>query len=152
MNIRQLTTEEFPLSVPLGEMFVKEYSEVITGRFIPEVYLKNWDNFRVFCFGTIFGLWDEETLIGGLGAILAPDMLDARPCAQEMFWFVHPEHRATRWSLKMLDIYEEWARARGAVECRVVHFETGCYSEALARVYPKRGYIKVESSYRLMLT
>jgi hypothetical protein len=119
ISIRQLSRVELPICVPFGRNFHKEFS--LPGDFKPSVFLRNWQNFYDRYEGAVIGLWEDKTLIGGLGCIIVPDLSDGRPCAQEMFWFVDEAHRKGLAPIRLLDAYEAWGRAHKATELRLVH-------------------------------
>jgi len=93
----------------------------------------------------------EDSLIGVMGVMFAPDSFTGMPAAVESFWFVDPEHRKSgRVALKMMQAYEADAEKRG---CRMIHM---CHladlnAEGLGNFYKRRGYSPAESHYRKVI-
>lgn len=140
--IRHLTKVELPLCVPHGFSFHQEFN--LPGKFVPEVFLRNWNHFYDEGFGTVISLWREQELVGGLGGILSHDLFDDRRVATEIFWFVAPAHRRGSAGIRLLKTYERWAFTQGAVETRMLYLVGGEQDERLAQLYQKLGYHQVE--------
>src|SRR6478735_3523630 len=69
--------------------------------------------------GTNFAAWvlidpDTNQLVGGVAGYCVPGMLTWDLVAQDVFLFVLPEWRSLRNLLKLMTVYKEWAKARGA--------------------------------------
>ncbi len=145
-EIRALSRIELPQCVPYGREFHAEFQ--LPGEFKPSVWLRNWQTFYDRYPATVLGLWKDGQLIGGLGALIVPDLCDGRLCASELFWFVSKEHRLGSGGIRLLIAFEDWAREEGADEARMVHIARGEHQESLARVYETRGYERLEICYR----
>lgn len=142
--IRPLTIDELPLCVPHGAAFHREMG--LPGTFIPDIWLENWRAFLERYRAVVLGLWDGEMLVGGLGALITPDLSDGRMSATEMFWFVDSAHRKGRGAIKLVKTFEAWAAAEGAVETRMCHM-SGTRDESFDHVYRALGYELLEVSY-----
>lgn len=145
MHIRPLTIEELPQCIPFGQAFHQEMQ--LPGRFLPEEFLKNWTFFLQHYTAVILTLWKDETLAGGLGGMVTPDLLDGRLLATEFFWFMDPAHRTGTGAIRLLHAYEAWAKEKGATEVRMVHL-VGNHDDQLGRIYQKLGYGLIELNYR----
>lgn len=137
-----VSPERVPELARLGRQFQEEGA--IPGKFIPEVFVKTWNNLLGINLGILFGLEKDGQLVGGLGAILFPDPNDGELVANETFWFVSKEHRGQ--GLKLLDAFEGWARDFGVKRVSMVHLEN-LSPRALNRLYRLRGYRPVETHY-----
>jgi hypothetical protein len=144
--VRPLTADEVPACVPFAQKFHAEMK--LPGTIIPDVFLKNWLFFLANYPSVILSLWKNGELVGGLGAMIAPDILDGRLCANEFFWFVDPAHRSGRGAILLLTAYEKWAAKHGAVEVRMLHLIGGETENTLSRFYERRGYRLIEMAYR----
>jgi len=144
-EIRPLKPHEIHLCVPFGQAFHEELH--LAGQFIPQCFVDNWLLFLASYPSVILGLWKDETLIGGLGGMVAPDLYDGRNYAQEFFWFIGKDHRSGTGALKLLRAFERWAVDQQAVEIRMVHL-TGVQADDLDAFYRKLGYTQVEVCYR----
>lgn len=145
VTIRLLEPSELPLCIPLGQAFHAEFQ--LPGRLDPDVFIQNWTHLLSQCRSVIYSAWRDEVLIGGLGATIIPDLLDARPVAQEMFWFIAAEHRHGTAAMRLLGSFEAWAEVSGATEKRVAHFPRGPGAERLAALYARMGYRLEEMNY-----
>ena len=144
--IRPLHRDELPLCVPFAQAFHREFQ--IPGELIPRVWLANWGVFLNRYPAVILSRWVEGVLVGGLGAMVIPDLCDGRLCGQEMFWFVHPEYRGGLEALELVKYFEAWAATQGAVEARLSHLHGGLHDDVLQRLYTKRWhYRKMETSF-----
>lgn len=148
MLIRPLDVDEIYLCVPFGYLFHEEKS--VPGAFNPDVFMKNWTLFISSGNGVIFGLWKDETLIGGLGGYIFPDITTGESVANEFFWFVQKEDRRGSWPLRLRHEYQTWAKSLGAVRYRMVHLlepnETPS-TVRLAHVYRRLGMNPIEVVY-----
>ncbi len=123
LTIRPLTIEELPLCEPYGRAFHAEKD--VPGEFSIETFVKNWTEFLSRYNGIMLGLWDGETLVGGLGGIVCPDLTTGIMTANEFFLFVDETHRGgTNW-IKLVNQFREFGRSKGAQRLR------------LARMVPK---------------
>lgn len=149
LHIHSITPEELPDCIPFGVAFHQEMQ--LPGRFVPLVFLRNWERFLAEGHGTILGLYDEhEKLVGGLGVLLGPDLNDGRLVATETFWFVDAQYRQGRAPLRLLAAYRQWAQEHGAVEWRLVHLLTGPDStrtEKLGHLYHRLGLRPIETGW-----
>jgi GNAT superfamily N-acetyltransferase len=68
--------------------------------------------------------------------------------ASDIAWFVLPEFRGTMIGVRLLDAFENWAKAKGVEELRI-GISTGVNMEAFDRLMKKRGYSMVGTNYRL---
>ncbi len=148
MEIRELTLEELPLCKPFGIAFHKEKD--VPGEYSHETFMKNWTMFLTSKLGTIFGLWRDKELVGGLGCMTVPDITTGELIAYEFFWYVDPSERHGTWSIRLVKRFKQWAKERGAIRYRMVHMlmkdETPS-TVKLARVYESLGLRPVEVAY-----
>lgn len=144
LTIAPLALTQLRRCVPFAQRFHAEMK--LPGQLLETVWLKNWTTFLTSYNATIHALWKGEELIGGLGGMIVPDLLDGRLTASELFWFMHPDHRGGTGALRLLARYEQWAAEQGAVEVRMVHL-VGHHDQQLQRIYEKRGYTCLEMCY-----
>lgn len=141
------TVIALPLSrlAELARLGAEFYAEGrLPGVFRPEVFVRTWTGLLSSGSGHLLALECNGRLVGALGALLYPDPNDAELVATEMFWFVSKEHRGG--GLKLLAMFEDWAKRQGAKRLAMVHL-TGLMPEVLERLYKVRGYRHVESHY-----
>ena len=142
MTVRPVTLDEIPKLGMILKEFEKESEFVsIDSDYCAARCREFVENGR----GTVLGLYDRNgEIIGGLGAILGPELSTGKMIAVEAFWFVHPEKRGR--GLLLLDAFEKWARKRGADYTAMVHMVDSHPSE-LKTLYVSRGYKLVEMHY-----
>lgn len=146
--IRPLTIEELPLCVPFGEAFFQEFS--LRGIFSPSHFLNVWTRFIEQLGAVVLGLYREDELIGGLGALISPDVFTGETVATEMFWYIGQEHRSGTGALRLLRAFESWGSERGVSEVRLSHFMMK-NNNVLQTLYEHRGYRLIEQGYQKRL-
>lgn len=146
MDIRHLTIGELPLCLPYGEQFHAELK--LPGKFVDSTFMTTWMTFYTQFPATVIGLWKDGQLVGGIGALIAPDLNDGRLCANELFIFIPVEHRAGSGLLRLLRAYKAWAVEKGAEEIRLTHFlTTPERDEQFDRLYRAIGCRQFERTY-----
>jgi GNAT superfamily N-acetyltransferase len=127
----------------LGALFFAEAG--LPGRLDASVAEQSWRSLLGGGFGAIWAIEDSGgSYIGGLGALIYPDMNDGRLVATEAFWYVRPECRGG--GLRLLQVFEDWAKARGVSRLMMVHLQN-LMPESLSRLYVRRGYRPLETHY-----
>lgn len=142
MTIRPLLTSELPLAVDGGYEFFDEGK--MPGGFKPEAFIANWTRLIDNGHGAILGSWEGEQLTGVIGAVLAPDLWNGQLMAVECLWYVRAQYRGH--GMKLLLEFEKWAKEKGAVRTAMIHLER-LQPEALAILYKRMGYEKIETHY-----
>ena len=138
--------------LPLCESFAREFhaEKKLPGVFKPEVFLKNWTEFLTRYEAIIFTLWYDAKLVGGLGAMITPDLSDGRRTASEMFWYVTREARNGLDPWKLVDRFEFWGEIMDVDEYRLTHLLMPGEDPAhvrLAPLYKRRKYTPLEVGY-----
>lgn len=139
MNIRRLGPWEEEDMLPLAEQFHTEAN--IGAEFHREACLANWQSLST---RVAFAMFDGEELAGILAGFIAPQFMTGVMLAQEMFWYVKPEHRRGTAGVRMFQEFEKWAteqRAYGIVMASLAD------NPPVAELYKKRGYRHIESHY-----
>jgi len=85
----------------------------------------------------------KPVLVGMLAGIIAPHPMHGEMHADEVAWWVEPEHRGGRAAYRMLRSFEEWARQNGAIVVKMVA-PTG---SAVGGFYQRLGYSPVECMF-----
>lgn len=147
-TIRPLTVEELPLC----EQFALEFHEEtqLPGRFSLSVFLANWTRFLSGYPAVLLSLWHGEALVGGLGAMVVPDLSDGRLTATELFWYVTKDARKGRDAWKLVEAFEAWGAEKQVEEYRLVHLLLPGEDPAtvrLAPIYKRKGYRPLEVGY-----
>lgn len=147
LSIRPLTVEELPRCESFAQAFHAEYA--LPGTFSLSSFRCQWEAFLTTpgMAAVILGLFKGGVLIGGFGAMMAPEVNTGRLDANELFWFIEGRHRSGSGALRLLRAFEQWGAAHHAEGFKIVHLLGGPSSEPLARLYQKLGYRPIEVAY-----
>ena len=146
--IRPLTLDELPLCEPFACAFHEELA--LPGVFSMASFLQNWTFFLTTpgYESVIFGLFADKQLIGGLGALMAPDLNTGDLEANEFFWFVAKEYRQGAGALRLVKAFEDWGDAHDARGFRMVHLLSGLNAERFPKIYEHMKYRPIEVAHR----
>lgn len=97
----------------------------------------------------VFVAEKDDTLLGALGFMKAPDLHNGEMIAVETFWFVAPEHRGI--GVHLLNAFEKWAEENECDKTAMVHLEDSM-PKSLEKFYLKRGYYLAERHYLRWVT
>jgi len=151
--LRPLSLEEFPLLVPYGYAFFREYEGHVNGvEFRGDVFLESMELMAQWYDLTVFGLFTQAgTFVGGLAAYLQPDIFTKDKVARDVFVYIDPAYRGGTNALRLITAYQDWAKSHGARYAFMVHLHHGPLAEKFQRVFEALGYVKMETAYRLAL-
>lgn len=90
----------------------------------------------------------DQTLVGMLAMVALPHPLTGEPFADELAWYVEPEHRRGTVGPRLLAAGEAWARAQGFSVVKMVAPAGG----DVGRFYARRGYVEVETVWQKTFT
>ncbi len=85
----------------------------------------------------------DGAAVGMLAAYAACHMLAPVKIANEIVWWVEPQHRG-RSAVAMLQAYERWARQRG---CALIHMVGLGADPVTAKLYERQGYLAAERHF-----
>ncbi len=115
-------------------------------KFEIERFCSVWKGFIEGGHGVIFAAFDEDgSPCGALGGLTYPDLYSEETHAMEFFWFMMPGYRGE--GMKLLKMFEQWAKDRGCALVRMAHLSDSM-PEKLERVYCRMGYTLVESQFQ----
>ena len=140
-EITEATIDEIPEMTRIAQGFEQASSHVKVNY---EHSVKTYINFINSGIGVVLLLKKDNVIIGGLGAIKAPDLHEGVMMAIETFWFVSPEHRGR--GLTLFDAFEEWAERNGCIDKAMIHM-VDSYPGILEKFYTRSGYELVEKHY-----
>lgn len=143
MRIRAPETEDAQALCRMGHAFYKEAG--LPGSFSEEHFINFWQQALNEERGVLLIADAGGGAVGTIAALLYADPNNGELVAQEMFWWVDPEHRDAE-SGNLMDAYEGWARSVGAKRI-VVSAIHGMRERCLERYYEKRGYRPVETNF-----
>jgi N-acetylglutamate synthase-like GNAT family acetyltransferase len=97
--------------------------------------------------GKVFVLELDNKVVGSVGVVASPCFYNNNILrVQECFWWVDPEHRNSRESVKLFNKVEEWAKEINAHQVMVSSTAT-LNPEKLEKFYIKKGFKKVDINY-----
>lgn len=140
---RPAATLDYDKFMPLAELFVDNspmsHVEVDRESF-KGLYQSMVDNQSVW----VLDLNNE--IVGICGAISFPLYFNpAYTIAQELFWYVHPEHRGS--GKLLLNHLEDWSKEEGVNALHMIALEDK-NAGIMEKVYKKAGYEPVERTFR----
>jgi RimJ/RimL family protein N-acetyltransferase len=90
---------------------------------------------------------DGDRIIGMAAAVSYNHFLSpSTTMAQELFWWIEPEHRGSGAGLMIMRALEDWAKSAGASVMVMVTLH-GLGHERLDKIYRQDGYAPLEYSY-----
>lgn len=144
MTIRPLCPWEEEDMLPIAEQFYNEARELTkneVGTFDPVACLYSWRSIPIRC---AMGLFKGGNLVGVLAGFIAPQFMTGQPIAQEVFWYVSPEHRGGTAGVKLFLEFEKWAtdnKAYGIVMASLSE------NPQVGDLYRRKGYTHLESHH-----
>jgi GNAT superfamily N-acetyltransferase len=147
-DIAIATWDDFPdicqMMRLFGDTYYKDYFTIDDFRISESVteYLNSLPSERII----LLARKDNQN-VGLIGGVCTTPPISSDRVAFEMAWWMEPEYRNSRLSLKLLDAYEYWskhvAKADSIQVCSVVsdHWDT------LDKFYKKKGFSHIERSY-----
>lgn len=140
--------EDLLLCEDFGIAFHAE--KAVPGVFSLQVFLKTWSTLLTAGIGTILGLWNGTTLVGGIGGIISADLTTGELAVSELFWYVDPAHRKGSWPIRLIHELRQWGAQHGATRLRMVHMllpNESASTVRLAHVYRHLGLRPIEVAY-----
>lgn len=94
----------------------------------------------------------DGAVVGGIGLLALPHPFTGQMYADELVWWVEPEHRGTLVGPQLLRVGEDWARTHGITLIKMVapmvKNEDGRYVPApIGTWYERHGYRPCETSH-----
>ncbi len=140
--IREATVADLPQLEPGAREFFAS-SQFLSG-FDLQCFIATWTMFLRDHSGIILLLESNGEILGALGGLVSHDPNNGSLVASELFWFVRPGARGN--GLKLLQRFEEWARARNCSQLQMVHLMDSM-PDRLARFYARHGFQAAEIHY-----
>lgn len=147
--IRAATAVDFPAIAEVGQHFHSS----IAHRDIPYSIdsMRRWLP-RMRQQGLLYVAEHEGKIVGGIGGLYAPLYFnDQYRIAQELFWWVEPDHRARRAWIKLLRAFESAAASAGCAWITMLLL-AGPNAPQLERFYLRDGYRPSEWGFTKVIT
>lgn len=141
--IRKATPEDIPRLVAMGTRFLTE--TVYCGRVLvnPDAMARTLTLLLASDVGGLFVSEQDGTVTGMIGLLVFEHPFTGQLAAQELFWWVEPEHRAGGNALRLLKRGEQWAAAAGAHHVHMI-----APTAAVGQLYERLGYGYLETGYQ----
>tara|TARA_R100000935_G_scaffold14567_2_gene29201 strand:+ start:142 stop:633 length:492 start_codon:yes stop_codon:yes gene_type:complete len=92
--------------------------------------------------------WDNDEPVGVFVGNVASYYFGPDLVATDTIWYVVPEKRGTYIGIKLLSLFEDWARSKGAADIRIGQSST-IKPEVFESLLEKRGYKFIGANYRM---
>lgn len=149
MRIREATVDDTPRLIEMAARFLlsSHYGELFSVETTPALLATLIVN--VLSMGVILVAevdefpTEKKTLVGMLAMVALPHVFTGKKLAEEVAWWVEPEHRGGTLGPKMLRQGEEWATRNGANMVKMV----APAGSTVGEFYEHIGYRPVETAY-----
>jgi GNAT superfamily N-acetyltransferase len=94
--------------------------------------------------GLFMAMDDEGNIAGLLAGVLSQNVVGM--AAQELMWYVVPEHRKSGVGIELIAMYEEWAKTQGVKLCSMSHYQNDT-GDTLSKIFDKKGFKPIEHTY-----
>lgn len=145
--IRAATMNDVPALIEMGRAFFDESGFGAETAFDPESTKRTVEHLIGGGDGIVLVAERGGHVVGCAGAIAFPYYFNlATRAGQELFWWVHPDHRGSILGVRMLQRLEQWAKDAG---CRTfTMIDISCLEGSpAARIYQRMGYRPSEQSH-----
>jgi len=144
--IRLGTTDDIPEIARLGQMFFNESGYSLLTTYDAESVETSLSQFMDNGVCILVVAEKDGEIIGFTGALMFPLYMNLNvKMAQELFWWVHPDHRKGT-GREMLEFMENELRAREYTALIMICLEN-VNPEITGKLYERRGYKKIEHHY-----
>jgi len=93
---------------------------------------------------------DEGKAVGMMAGFVSPYYFSKGRVANDLVWYVLPEYRGSRASIKMISMFTDWAKEQGATAL-YIGVSTGITTDRTGKFLEKRGFDHVGGNYRVLL-
>lgn len=141
MIIRPIVMEELPELCYLGSQFATASKFV---EFDCATFCQSWNRFLSTGVGVVFVADTGKRIVGAIGALQFNEPNCGTLMANEMFWFVDPEHRGC--GMDLLNCLEAWAKAIG-VKWLWMNYMIDSMPEKVQAIYQRKGFELAETHW-----
>lgn len=129
----------------LGHGFFEEAR--LPGKFHVEHWVKQWALLIRAKMGFMWLLTHDSKPVGGIGALVYPDLCNGDLVLQEAFWYVAPEHRGGTAGIRLLKEVESFAKEAGIARMMMGRVHASDSENRVDRVLVLMGYEPFETNY-----
>lgn len=142
-NVRKATHDDIFQVLVLCYNFAKE-APTVYRTFDKEKVEVTLNNLIDSDFSEIFVLEKDGVIIGMLACIITQLFFSTKKTSTELAWYVDKEHRGGTKSLRLIKVYEAWAKEKGA---EIIGMTDLSELQELGSIYERLGYTLNESTY-----
>lgn len=144
--IREALAEDIPRLVVLGRAFLAETGLASLTEIDDDSFSRSLAEMVASENKTVLVAENGAGIIGMAGGLVYPLYFNFNHLtAQEMFWFVLPDHRDGV-GAELFKAFEAWAREKGALSITMIALDSN-RPKSVARVYKRAGYVPAERSF-----
>ena len=151
MNIFQAAVADIPRMMQCAKDCCEEHGEArLGGKLDEEFYAAEWSKLIASGGGVMFLAEDGSgRIFGGIGGAIGRVMLTGKMRAGLLFWYVEKSHRTGLTAIRLVKVFEDWAKERGCAQISMAVNEG--MSDHSGKFYERRGYEFAETFYRKFL-
>lgn len=95
----------------------------------------------------VFVMEEDGEVVGTVAGVVYPFLFNqGKLVAQELFWWIDPEHRKGLAGRNLHKHLEDWARECGATAIFMIAIENDC-AQKVEKIYNRYGYEKTEHTF-----
>lgn len=94
--------------------------------------------------------YDEDKPVGMIAGSLNPYFFSTGGLASDYVWYILPEYRGSRTSIRLLNMFRDWAKERGASEL-YMGISTNVNADRTGQLLERMGFKHVGGNYKLAL-
>jgi GNAT superfamily N-acetyltransferase len=144
--IRAATLKDVPQLVPLARAFYAEAPPVGRAPFDEASTALSFRELIRNPIMHVFVIERDGTLVGVTAGVVAPLLFNHKAKrGQEFLWYVSPDARGTRDSLRLFRALEEWVKAEGATSFLMGALATS--PESVREFYKRSGFVAYEHGF-----
>ena len=123
--------------------YAVEFTAMLKEPCDPDYYLKRWEVFIKTGVGHMWYLEHDGAPVGGIGGIVAPDILSGKGTLIELFWYVTPNHRSH--GILLFNTMESYVTSNH-LRWAMVHMEQSMPTK-LKHFYIRKGFRLLETHW-----
>jgi GNAT superfamily N-acetyltransferase len=90
---------------------------------------------------------DDGQPVGIITGCVSEHMFSREKTAFELIWWIEPDKRGAKASLKLFEAFEYWARKMGCTYVQFGAAQETPYSDKVRKLYLRKGYTQTESNF-----
>lgn len=141
--IRQALTTDLPVIAEIGEVFFQECS--LPGKVNPAFFQNVFERLMLDDLAEVWVYESNKQIVGTIAIVFSRDHTTSDKIAQEMFWYVLPDHRML--GAKLLFWAMKRAKERGCDRLIMTAVKSSPTYSAVCDIYEKMGMKELETNF-----